>query len=297
MQKLKVLGTQLVGEDNKIVQLKGISTHGLSWYPEFVNEPCFRQFHEEWKMNAIRLAMYTAEENGYCTGGNQAELKELVCKGVEYAKQNDMYVIIDWHILADYNPNMNKEAAIAFFDEMSRKFADCNHVLYEICNEPNGDTTWAEVKAYAMEVIQVIRANDKDAVIIVGTPTWSQDVDIAAEDPITGYENIMYTLHYYAATHKEELRGKLRKAIDMGLPVFVSEYGICDASGNGIIDEKEADIWVDLLNEYHISYFLWNLSVRDESSAILKPECKKLSGFTADDLRESGTWLYRMLTK
>ncbi len=294
---LSVSGTQLVDANGKPIQLRGISTHGLSWYPQYVNEELFRQFRDEWNANLIRLAMYTADYGGYCTGGDKEQLKQLIRNGVEYATNLDMYVIIDWHILSDGNPNTYKNEAIAFFNEMSSAYASYDNVIYEICNEPNGGTTWSEIKAYANEVIPVIRANDADAVILVGTPNWCQYINDAAADPLEGFDNIMYTLHFYAASHTDWLRNDMVSAIGQGLPVFVSEYGICDASGNGAIDEAQADAWVELMNQYGISHVAWNISNKNESSAIFQSTCNKISGFSQDDLSESGKWLYQMLTK
>ncbi len=292
---LRVEGTQLVGSGGEAVQLRGISTHGLAWFPDYVNEACFRELRESWQANVIRLALYTAEYGGYCSGGDRETLKGLVEAGVEYAEQTDLYVIIDWHILSDGNPNTHREEAKEFFSEMSARYADREHVLYEICNEPNGGTTWQEIKAYAEEVIGVIRENDADAVILVGTPNWSQYVDQAAADPIAGHENLMYTLHFYAATHKEELREKMTAAAAAGLPVFVSEFGICDASGSGGIDEEQANAWVRQMDTLGISYVAWNLSNKEETSALLKSSCQKSSGFDAEDLSASGQWLYQVL--
>lgn len=294
--KLRVNGTQLTDSKGNAVQLRGISTHGIAWFPDYINKACFQQLREEWKINVIRLAMYTEEYGGYCAGGNQEQLKQLIHKSVSYAAAQDMYAIIDWHILSDGNPNKHIAEASAFFQEMSKKYADCNHVIYEICNEPNGGTDWKEIKAYAEKIIGVIRSNDKDAVILVGTPNWSQYVDQAAENPITKYSNIMYTLHFYAATHTDSLRNTMTSAVQKGLPIFVSEYGICDASGNGAIDEKQANKWIDTMDRYGISYVAWNLSNKAETSAILRSECKKTSGFKESDLSSSGKWLYRMLT-
>ncbi len=292
---LSVEGTKLVDGNGNGVLLKGISTHGLAWYPDYVNEDCIRQLKEEWGANVFRLAMYTAEYGGFCSGGDKESLKALVKDGVKYATDNDMYVIIDWHILSDGNPNTYLEDAKGFFEEMSEEYADYTNVLYEICNEPNGGTSWSDVKSYAEEVIEVIRENDEDGIILVGTPNWSQYVEQAAADPIEGYDNIMYTLHFYAATHKEDLREAMVRAVEAGLPIFVSEYGICDASGNGGIDEYQANQWVELLNQYQISYVAWNLSNKSETSAVIKSSCSKTSGFTLEDLSDSGKWLYNML--
>jgi endoglucanase len=296
--RLHVKGTKLVDKKGHEVQLRGVSTHGLSWYPQYVNDKCFAQLHDKWGANVVRLAMYTEEYNGYCSGDakNRSDLKKLIKKGVRLAKKHKMYVIVDWHILSDGNPNSHKKEAKAFFKEMSKELKGYNNVIYEICNEPNNGTSWKEIKSYARSVISTIRKNDKKAVIVVGTPTWSQDVDQAAADPIKG-DNIMYALHFYAATHKTDLRNKMTAAINKGLPVFVTEYGICDASGNGAIDKKEADRWVQTMDEYGVSYIAWNLSNKQESSSIIKSSCPKVSGFKKSELSDEGRWLYHLLRK
>lgn len=296
--RLHVKGTKLVDKKGHEVQLRGVSTHGLSWYPQYVNDKCFAQLHDKWGANVVRLAMYTEEYNGYCSGDakNRSDLKKLIKKGVRLAKKHKIYVIVDWHILSDGNPNSHKKEAKAFFREMSREFKGYNNVIYEICNEPNNGTSWKEIKSYARSVISTIRKNDKKAVIVVGTPTWSQDVDQAAADPIKG-DNIMYALHFYAATHKTDLRNKMTAAINKGLPVFVTEYGICDASGNGAIDKKEADRWIQTMDEYGVSYIAWNLSNKQESSSIIKSSCPKVSGFKKSELSDEGRWLYHLLRK
>ena len=288
---LSVKDTDLVDKNGKLYQLKGVSTHGLAWFPQYVNEEAFRTFRDKWGANLIRLALYTDEGGGYCTDGDKAELKKLVDSGVEYATKLGMYVIIDWHILHDLSPKKYEDEAIAFFDEMSKKYADYGNVLYEICNEPNGGTDWKDIREYAEDVIPVIRKNSPDAVIIVGTPTWSQDVDKAAADPLEEYSNIMYTLHFYAATHKDNLRKKLEDAREDGLPIFISEFSICDASGNGGIDYESANEWFQLIEDYGLSYAAWNISNKAETSALIRSDCEKTSDWSDAELSETGLWL------
>lgn len=287
---LHVEGAHLVDAAGNPVQLRGVSTHGLAWYPQYVNEEFFNELKQDWGANVVRLALYSAEEGGYATDASRTALNEQVLKGVEYATKADLYVVVDWHNLTDGNPQTNQWAAAEFFRVMSRDLAQHDNVIYEICNEPNGDTTWADVKAYAAEIIPIIRANDPDAVIVVGTPTWSQDIQDAAADPIAD-SNIMYTLHFYAATHQADLRERLRTAVEGGLPVFVTEFGICEASGDGKVDYDSADAWLELMDELDVSYICWNLSNKKEASALFKPKCKKASGFALSDLSDAGLWL------
>ena len=295
--KLKVEGVDIVDKNGKKFQLKGVSTHGLAWFPDYVNKDAFKSIRDDWGANLIRLAMYTAENGGYCEGGNKDKLKELIKNGVDYATELGMYVIIDWHILHDLTPMKYKGEAIAFFEEMSALYKDYDNVLFEICNEPNGGTSWSEVKEYAEEVIPVIRKNCPDAIIIVGTPNWSQDADAASNDQIEGYDNIMYAVHFYAATHKDDIRNKVKTARANGAPVFISEFSICDASGNGAIDYDSAEEWMKLLNDNNISYAAWNLSNKNESSSLISSGCNKTSGWSEDEMSETGTWLREQLNK
>ncbi len=296
LSPLHLEGTQLCDENNNPVQLRGVSTHGIGWFPQYVNEEFFKELKEDWNANVVRLAMYTHENSGYCTDGNKTSLKQLVKDGVKYATDNGLYVIIDWHVLQEQNPHTYKSEAKVFFEEMSKEYKDYTNVIYEICNEPNGGVSWSDVKSYAEEVIEVIRKEDEDAIIIVGTPNWCQYVDQAANNPITDYENIMYALHFYAATHTDNLRTQMKNAVNNGLPIFVSEYGICDASGNGGIDYNQSDAWVKAMDDLGISYVAWNVSNKSETSAMISSGCNKVSGFGKDDLSACGKWVYEMLT-
>lgn len=292
---LSVRGTDLVDEHGNPYQLHGMSTHGIAWFPQFVNHDAFRTLRDDWNANVVRLAMYTAEYGGYCTGGDQAQLRNLVASGVDFATQLGMYAIIDWHVMnEDANPLRYKDQAKQFFSDMSARYAAHQNVLYEICNEPVAGTSWADIKAYANEVIPVIRANDPDAVVIVGTPEWSQRVDQAAADRLA-FGNVMYSAHFYANTHTQWMRDRIVAAHNAGLPVFFSEFGICDASGNGGINYGEASAWMELASRYNISYCKWSLSNKDETASAIAPWCAKTSGWTEGELSETGRWIRNQL--
>lgn len=284
---LHVAGTTLADPAGNTVRLRGVSTHGLAWFPDYVNQEAFRTLKEDWGANAVRLALYTGEYGGYCNGGDRETLKKLVDDGVTYATDLGLYVIIDWHILSDGDPRIHQDEAVRFFDEMSRKYADHTNVLYEICNEPQNSPWQTVIKPYAETVLAAIRANDPDAVVIVGTNTWSQDVEEVIGNRLDD-ENVVYAFHFYAATHKENYRQKVKNAVAAGVPVFVSECGLCDASGNGGVDEASAKEWFSLLKEDDLSFMAWSLCNKNETAALIQPNCAKLSGWTQEDLSLSG---------
>ena len=287
--KLRVQGRYLVDRNGKKFQLRGISTHGIAWFPQYVNKQSFASLKSLYGINAVRLAMYSDPGAGYSKA-----MHEKVKEGVKAATELGLYVIIDWHILSDGNPNQYKKQAKAFFKEMSGLYKNQKNVIYEICNEPNGNVTWqGDIKPYANTMIKTIRKKDKDAIIIVGTPTWSQDVDVVAQSPIKGQKNIMYALHFYAATHKENLISKAQTALNKKLPLFVSEFSICDASGSGGIDYASANAWKKFLNKNKISMMAWSLCNKNETAALLKPNCNKTKGYKKSDLSKTGKWLLK----
>lgn len=245
------------------------------------------QFKEDFGLNTVRLAMYTAESGGYCTDGDQKKLEEQIDQGVELCRKLNMYCVIDWHILSDQDPLDHLPQAETFFEKMAKKYGKIPNVIFEICNEPNGNTTWKQVSEYANTIIPIIREHSQN-LILVGTPNWSQDIDQAAKAPLD-HENIAYTLHFYAATHKDDLRAKYESVVNK-IPIVVSEFGICDASGNGTIDEESANAWMKLLDQYDTGRILWNASNKDESSSIFKPGTD-LTSWTLNDLSASGKWL------
>ena len=287
--RLFVSGGRLVNAEGQPVALRGVSTHGIGWFPEYVNADAFRTLRDDYGVNAIRIALYTEESGGYCTGGDRQQLSRLVAEGVACATELGMYAIIDWHTLSDGDPNRHADEAEAFWREMAQAYAGQDNVLYEICNEPNGGTTWASVRAYAQRIIPVIREYDGDAVILVGTPNWCQQLDGPVGSPVDD-DNVMYTLHFYAATHGQALRDELERALDQGLPVFISECSICEASGNGRVDYASADAWMALIRRRGLSYVAWNLSNKDEAAALIRSDCEKRSGWTEAELSETGKW-------
>lgn len=285
---LQVKGTQLCNEKGEPVALHGMSSHGLHWFGQFTGEQAIGNTAAH-GANLFRVAMYTGE-GGYLTQP-EAVKKQLIA-AVDAAIRQDMYVIIDWHILSDGNPKTNLKQAKAFFTEMAKRYKDEPAVLYEICNEPNGDVQWArDIKPYAEEVVKAIRSQSEKGVILIGSGTWSQDVHTAAADPVKG-ENLMYTLHFYAGTHGQWLRDRAEAAMKSGLPIFVSEWGTSAADGNGGVFLKEAREWVDWMEEKGISWANWSLCDKGETSAALKPGTSPEKKWTDKDFTESGKFVF-----
>ncbi len=290
--KLKVKGRYIVDKNNKAYRIKGISTHGIAWFPEYVNKSAFNSFRK-WGCNTVRLACYSSQGEGY----NTTSCWKTIDKGVKAATELGMYVIIDWHILNENNPLMSTKNAKKFFKHFAKKYGKRKNVIWEICNEPNG-CDWKDVKKYAKKIIPLIRKYSNN-IIVVGTPTWSQDVDTAANSRLTGKyaKNVCYTIHFYAATHKDNIRDKVKYAFKKKLPILCTEFSICDASGNGSLDKSSANTWMKLFKKYKIGYNTWSLCNKAESSALIKSGCSKKGNFKKSNLTAAGKWFVKTLKK
>jgi aryl-phospho-beta-D-glucosidase BglC (GH1 family) len=269
--QLSVKGANIVDKNGKVFKIKGMSTHGIMWedFSDILTKDSLKVLRDDWKVNTIRIAMYTYEWGGYCTenGKYQAQAKQKVKTGVENAKSLGMYAIIDWHVLNDRNPNTYKADAIKFFTEMAQTYKDYDNVIYEICNEPNGGITWTGgIKSYCQSVVSAIRKYDSDAIIICGTGTWSQDIDQVLGNKLSD-KNCVYALHFYADTHRDWLRNRLQNCYNKGLPVLVSEFGTCDASGNGGYNSAESTKWLKLLDSLKVGYINWSACGKSETAS------------------------------
>jgi len=279
--QLHVCGVHLCNQFGKAVQLRGMSTHGLQYAPNCYTDASLDALARDWRADLLRIAMYV-QENGYekDPAGFTAKVNRLVDK----AEARGMYAIIDFHILNPGDPTVNLARAKRFFADVSKRNAAKKNVLYEIANEPNG-VSWATIRTYAERVIPVIRANDPDAVVIVGTRGWSS---LGVSDGSTSAEiindrvratNVMYTFHFYAASHKDNYRAEVQRAA-ASLPLFVTEFGTVTYTGGGGVDKASSDAWFNLMDRLKISYANWTFSDINEGSAALRPGTCSGGSFT-----------------
>jgi len=287
---LKVTRTQLVDQNDAPISLRGLSFGWHSFWPRFYNKKAVAWLKSDFKCNIVRAAMGVEVGDGnYLQDPKFATQK--VKTVVDAAIKEDIYVIIDWH-----SHNINLKEAREFFAEMSKTYGKHPNVIYEIFNEPD-EESWKEVKAYSEEIIKVIRKNDPDNIILVGCPHWDQDIHLPAEDPIKGQINLMYTMHFYAGTHEKWLRDRTDEAIKKGLPVFISESAGMEATGDGPLNVKAWQEYIDWMEERKLSWITWSVSDKDETCSILEKTASSEGNWKESDLKESGKLIRNYLIK
>ncbi|WMJ74073.1 cellulase family glycosylhydrolase [Cytophagaceae bacterium ABcell3] len=294
--QLAIDGRHVVDQNNNPVQLQGMSLFWSNWSPagdggNYWTRGAVQEIRDEWCANIVRAAMGVEDPGGYLQDPNGQ--KQKVIDIIEAAIDLDMYVIIDWH---SHHAEDHQQEAIDFFTEMAQTYGDYPNIIYEIYNEPL-NVSWSHtIKPYSEAVIEAIREHDSNNIIVCGTPNWSQDVDDASNDPIEGYDNIAYTLHYYAGTHEQWLRDKANIAMNRGIAIMVTEYGLVDADGDGGVSIASSNQWYDWMEANMISHCNWSLHDKEEGASALQRNASTQGNWTYDDdLTASGTFVRNYL--
>jgi endoglucanase len=286
--QLSVKGNRIVNKDGQAVQLVGMSMFWSQW-SKFYNKNVVNTLVQKWNCSIIRAAM-GIEAGGYLKNPKKQTVKiktvidECIVQGV--------YVIIDWH---DHNAEKHTDQAVSFFEKMASEYGSYPNIIYEIYNEPTKVSWDNDVKPYAEKVIGAIRKFDKKNIIVVGTPIWSQDVDKAADNPITDFENIAYVLHFYAGTHKLELIKKAQYALDKNMALMVTEWGTCQANGNGDIDTESVKVWSDFMDKNKLSWCNWSVFDKKETASALIYGASHNGKWSDTDLTSSGKIVKAMI--
>lgn len=287
---LSVQGNRIVDQQQKPVSLAGPSLFwgNKGWHGDrFFHANTVAHIKNEWNAGIIRVPMGVQENGGllHDWDGRMEKIKAVV----DAAIAEGLYVIIDWH---SHHAEDHPEEAKRFFREMAKLYGQYPNVIYEIYNEPLKETDWSSViKPYAEAVIPVIRELDPDNLIVVGTQSWAQDVDKAADDPLSGFTNIVYALHFYAGTHKQELRDKAEYALNKGLALMVTEWGSVDADGDGGVAKEETLRWMKFIRQHNLIHCNWAFNNKDEGASVFKPRTNPAGPWTDKDLTESGRFV------
>jgi endoglucanase len=285
---LAVRDGRIVGQRGEPVTLRGMSLFWSQWGQHYYSAETIAWLAQDWKVDVVRAAI--AAEGDYSARQHFDREFAKASTVIDAAVANGLYVVVDWHAHRPYPAEAEQ-----FLTAIARKYGHLPNLIYETFNEPLRDgVEWSrDIKPYHERVIGAIRAVDPDNLVIAGSPSWSQDVDLAAADPLA-FPNLAYTLHYYAGTHRQELRDKADAARANGLALLVTEFGVVNADGNGPIALEESERWWNWAEQHGIGWMAWSIGDRNESSAALRPGTLA-AGWSEADLTEGGKLLREKL--
>lgn len=291
---LKVVDGKILNSKNIQPQLRGVSLSWSIWEgKKYYNQDVVNWLLSDFNISLLRVSMAVQPDGGYLQ--NPVEQEELVTRTIDAAVKKNLYVLIDWH---DHHANEHLDQSKMFFAKMAKRYAGKPNIIYEIFNEPE-KITWQAVKDYAVQVIAEIRKYDTENIIVVGSPHWDQDIDVAAKDPIKGFSNIAYSFHFYASepSHQEILMKRADEAISSGLPVFVTEWGVGEANGNGKFDIEKTDKWFSWMEKNKLSWANWNITDKKETTALLVPGASPKGKWKPEMLTPAGKYIKKQLRK
>ena len=292
--RLSVSGSSLVDQTGRPVRLRGMSAFWINWEEgrAFINRNVIDWLAKDWGITVYRIAVGVEPKGAYIY--DPEPMIALATSAIDACVEAGIYVIVDWHV-HDAPPHGAKEAS--FFKGIANTYGKYPNVIYEIWNEPLQVSWNTRIKPFSEGMIQdVIRPLDPDNVILVGSSSWSQDVDDCARNPIAA-KNLMYSLHFYAGSHGDGLRRKAETALKAGLPIFVSEWGASasDGGSDGRIYPEAGDAWMSWMDDRGLSWVNWSVSDKAESSAALKPGASADGGWAVEDLTPSGRYVREKL--
>ena len=275
-------------KENKIVDKDGNPTtlHGMSlycWAPQgtqFFNTSAINHFAQDWKCTVIRIAILPRAYKN-----NPTKEIDKVKTVMDACIANGIYGIIDWHSMAGAQKDV--ESSQAFFSTLATAYGKTPNIMYEPWNEPVQES-WPTIKKYHEAIISKIRPIDPDSIIICGNRHWDQECAEASKDPITSSKNIAYSIHFYAATHRQSLRRNGAAALKNGVALFSTEYGTSSASGGGAYDPAETKLWWNWLDENNVGSANWSAAALGETSAAFKPGASPTGPWTDAMLKPSG---------
>ncbi len=289
---LRVEGNQMVNQAGQPPHLRGISLSWSLWGgKKYYNPEVVSWLVKDFRINLLRASMAVQPQGGYLT--DPAEQLALMTAVIDKAIAEGIYVLIDWH---DHNAELHLEESKTFFAQMSKKYSGVPNVIYEIFNEP-AKQSWEVVKKYSVEVIKTIRQYDPNNIIVVGSPRWDQDVDVAAADPIKGFNNLVYSFHFYASdpNHQDGLRAKAALGMQRGLALFVTEWGVGESNGNGEFNLERTRRWLEWMEQNRLSWAVWNVTDKDETTALMLPGASAKGGWKVDQLTPNGKFMREQL--
>lgn len=286
--KLKIEGAKILDASANIVQLRGVSLSWSIWDGrKYYNPVVVEWLKNDFNISLLRLSMAIQPDGGYLQ--DPVGQEQLITSIIDAAIKQGVYILLDWH---DHHADQHLQQSKEFFAKIAKRYSGVPNLIYEIWNEPER-IDWATVKNYAQEIITEIRKYDAGNIIIVGSPAWDQDVDVAAKNPVKGFKNIAYSFHFYASdpAHQESLMRKADEAIALGLPLFVTEWGVGEATGDGVFDLAKTEKWFTWIEKNKLCWANWNVTDKKETTALLMPGASTSGGWRNDELTPAGTFI------
>lgn len=281
--RLTFEGGRLRRANGEAVTLRGSSLFWSQWMGSFFNPDLVVWLADDWLIDVIRVPVGVSPD-GYLINPKIEERKARAV--IEASIDRGIFVILDWHAHVAHTAE-----AARLFGSVAKAYGNSPNIFYETWNEPHRRYSWdSDIAPHHVQLIDQVREHAPDAPVILGTPEFCLRPDAAAAAPVNR-PNVAYSFHFYAATHREGLRSRVRAAVEAGLSLFVTEWGMGDATGDGFLDIKEAERWLAFLNSWQIGHVNWSICDKPEACSALRQGAAPTGRWRRSDLSRSGRFL------
>lgn len=220
---LRVEGKWIRDPNGNNVVLRGVSLAGLAQSrTRTVNQRIDMATNTAngWYSRVVRLPVEPGEWNA----GPDNYFNNILNPAVQYCISKGVYVIIDWHHVADYQQHTT--ATNNFWNYVAPRYKNNPQVLYEVFNEPINPNDWTTFKNWVQPIVNNIRSKAPNNLVLVASPRWATQLSGAINNPVTG-GNIVYVSHNYPsnpATGTASWDAAFGNAANK-YPVLVTEWG------------------------------------------------------------------------
>ena len=276
LPKLQVEGKNIVNQKGEVVRLRGVSfsdpdklERNGQWNKAYFQEA------KNWGCNVVRFAVHPTALNNR---GWDAYFG-LMDKGIKWAEELEMYVIIDWHSIGNLNTekftnkmyNTSWEETVRFWQTTAKRYKGNTTVaVYELFNEPTsageslGELTWSSWKPTLEKLTDEIFPIDDEKIILVAGMNWGYFLDEVPDNPVNR-KNVAYCSHPYPQKREKPWEEKWEndwgKVADK-YPIIATEFGFMGADERGahipcISDESYGEAIINYFDKKGISYTVW----------------------------------------
>lgn len=295
LPRLQVVGNEIRDEKGSRLILKGVNildpASMVQYYKHW--EPGYFRKIKEWGAKIIRIPVHYPAFKWFEEKEKGSYIR-LLDQAVEWASREGIYSIIDFHSIGWpptgewqntqwEDPNWGQiykfttQELKDFWDKISKHFAnDTRIAFFDLFNEPakglpNGSDTslqaWLEWRDLAEQLIDIVRKNDPNRIVLVGGLQFSYDIRYAKDYPVRR-EQVVYSVHIYPWSL---MQGDWHADWDTAfgnysssIPILVGEVGFDpNATDEGMKGTPE-NFGIPLIDQYlaprNIGWLAWNFS-------------------------------------
>ena len=222
--QFQIIGTKIYDPNGQEFIVKGINMfawEGLSQVDSLVNH---------WGFNTIRVPNYLlgSYEQPHPAADNYGNNHQIVDA---FTSQGSV-VIFDAHDrIGGYYENNEWEILKDYWRDMAREFKDNSNVWFNLHNEPGNATANPEKWVnYHRELIDIIRSEGANNLIIVDGEAWGQDFHTQtianyAQEVLDKNQNVLFSIHAYEQWNNNDIASYLDELYVRDIPVIIGEYG------------------------------------------------------------------------